>query len=330
MTNATSPQTPSQIRAQMCNKQIAVILTTLSSDWDINLPLPGIETPNSKYTELNDLQKKCSQAVRLLIYKDRIEPVYLKFEEKALALYNGWIAKPNADRGLPIPTVFRRRPVTAYERDMLMECFLRVADEPLKQIVEGEKTRGSQSTRARRMIAVSDVDDSPIQIKLPPPKRAGEKSQSSNSVFKRPKLPVTSFTTSLEQERGRPTSKNTSFASFRNLSAAESFASTRRPSIFDTDAGNDNSQDQNSLTQETVPDDNFPNSSNYGSTPTGSFEQPVDAATFSFDGTTSFTSVKEHLDKIAILESTVEFRLQESLCRVFRRSSISLKMSELY
>lgn len=91
MTNETPPQTPG--RAQKCNEQITFILMNLSSDWDMNLLVPGDETPTIS-TDLSKKQKRCLQAVRLLIFKAKIESVYLQFQMDALALYNGWVNKP--------------------------------------------------------------------------------------------------------------------------------------------------------------------------------------------------------------------------------------------
>lgn len=206
---------------------------------------------------------------------------------------------------MPRPTIKRPRPVTNYEREMLMDCFLDIADESTKQVIEDQKTRSRGSTRTSRKLNANEINDTAIPIKLPTPKRAGEVDQSSANLFKRPRIPEGGSNTSLERER--PTSNNTSFASLRNPSVAESFLSSRPPSVFE----NHDSQNHLTLTQETIPDDNAPNSSNYDSTPTGSFDHPVDAATFSFEVTTSFTEV------FADPSAT---RLQENLCTVFRKS----------
>jgi len=94
MTRAASPHTPGL--AQMYNDQINSILAKLSSDWDLDLPLSEEKTSMiSAESELSRKQSNCLAKVKLLVFKDKIAPVYLQFETDALALYNGWINKPN-------------------------------------------------------------------------------------------------------------------------------------------------------------------------------------------------------------------------------------------
>jgi len=205
--------------------------------------------------------------------------------------------------------------MTNYEREQLMDCFLAITELPTKRIKEDLRTRGSRSRGTSRKIPEGKLDDTTIELKLPISERGGAIDESSESNFKRTKL--------LEVERdqlaGKQTlggSNNTSFASLRNLSVTESFGSSCPPSLFENE--DNHSRGRLVLTQETVPD-NLPNSSNYGSTPTGNFDQPVDPAMFSFDGNTSFTSVikpgKQDLTSFADPAIT---KLQESLCGIFR------------
>jgi len=96
MTPTTPPGTPGD--TQTPNETIAFILARLSSDWDINLLLPGEKTSTNR--ELTWKQKKCFEDVKLLTYKKQIAPVLLNFEMAALSLYNGWVNKP---KGLLTP-----------------------------------------------------------------------------------------------------------------------------------------------------------------------------------------------------------------------------------
>ena len=241
-----------------------------------------------------------------------------------LAYITGTLTSSIAVSGIPQRTENRPHHVTIYQREQLMDCFLEIADNTAKQIIvedQATRSRGTRTFKTDRKIDEKDIDDTPIPINLPTPKRVGEQNELPQTIFKRPKVPHTDSTTSLEQQRGRPASNNTSFVSARNLSVAHSFVSSRQPSIFESGFGQENSQSSSTLTQITVPDDNAPDSSNYGSTPTGSFDHNVDAATFSFDGSTSFISVAKKEFSMPKVKSPdpAETALRESLCKVFRK-----------
>ena len=215
---------------------------------------------------------------------------------------------------MPRPTVKRPHPVTNYERELLMDCFLEIADKSAKQIVEDQMTRsrGSRSVRTSRKMSQNEVNDAAIPIKLPITKRAGVTHELSENIFKRPRLP--------EVGRGRSFIKieKSSFASSRNLSVAESFASSRPPSIFENE--DENYQDQLTLTQETIPDDNLPNKSDYGSTRDGGFDHPVDTAVLGFEDNINFTSVIEPLEQNETISANpAESALRESFGGIFRK-----------
>ena len=135
-----------------------------------------------------------------------------------LAYITGTLTSSIAVSGIPQRTENRPHHVTIYQREQLMDCFLEIADNTAKQIIvedQATRSRGTRTFKTDRKIDEKDIDDTPIPINLPTPKRVGEQNELPQTIFKRPKDPNIDSTTSLEQQRGRPASNNTIFVSAR-------------------------------------------------------------------------------------------------------------------
>ena len=213
-------------------------LELLCREWDLGLE-PKIDYSPSKSGKT--LQDVCVSGIRFLHHKQKINDSLERFRAEATILYNGWVYKPKAERGLvPESTRDKPRPVTSGEREQLLKCLAKILKEDRENWM---KENGKPLPRT--------VNDKPVPFPLSPrasnsdPKRARP-----NEVFsdlpnlKKPRKPTPqskSFDIMPPPDRGRSMiqasrSANTSFAS--NTSSVFS----RDPSTFPN-------------TQETVPDD---------------------------------------------------------------------------
>ena len=225
MTDITTPHTPSKTEEK--NREITYYISKLSHEWDLDLRIPQkTDSPKTIAPQLSDTEREVINEVRYLTFKGLIETVFHEFEVIGQDLYNGWVEKPNAQRGkLPECTIRRPRRVTPYERQQLMDCFVTISRERSERLKHEERARFTKSP-TRRSVAMAVVDDRPIPFKSPAPalrsaapeKRMGDL-VTDGSLFKKPKIPEAHLLTSIT----RPVrSASTSFTSFTTSSQCSS------------------------------------------------------------------------------------------------------------
>jgi hypothetical protein len=164
-------------------------LDMLSREWDLGI------TPKDNYSPDKtgrSLSGQCVQRIRFLHHKKAFDPALIRFREQATVLYNGWVHKPKAERGVvPEATRNKPRPVSERERVKLLQLLLSILKEDM------EKWIAQNSPSAARFISSQDVDDSPLKAPVfgarqnsdPKRARAEEAFSSIPVTFKKPRKP---------------------------------------------------------------------------------------------------------------------------------------------
>jgi hypothetical protein len=283
ITNTMTPLTPSRPNNKMAatmNLQIELLVKDLNREWDFGLDLPNSQNSPSKKPP--SAEKSCLTNLKFLCFRSEIDIPYRQFQQEAKVLYQGWVNKPKAERGV-IPKTNSPRPVTSTERSQLLQLFLRLTTPIVKERLETDKRTWTPGKHRGRNHLPLTVDDTPIALQIPTQKpqqskRTAEGGQEArimkskrhrssskealekDNPFVKPALPKIAKTGtqtydlfsrapsegSIPTERGRQVSHE----SGRRRSANTSFASSYHDSIFDWSTQDENFQ----YTQETVPD----------------------------------------------------------------------------
>jgi hypothetical protein len=263
-TTTPAPRTPKKrIEPTKHDELINVEIQNLSHAWDLRLPVPTPGDSPSKRRALGpSLEQKCVARIKYLYYDGGVRPSIQRFHAEADILYQGWVHKPKAERGVvPEATRHGRKPVTDLERAQLLACLEQILDEDFQKAPRSPASRRSAAIGSLR---AATLDDSAIPSPLPKPnarlKRTSDERfddlETSSKKMKQPEavpkintLRQASANAMPPPARGRHKLQDSRPS--RSASASTSFASNAS-SIFSA-SYHGNSMFTN--TQETVPDD---------------------------------------------------------------------------
>ncbi len=258
-------------------------VNALNFEWGLGLNLSDSPDQNSpKKREETGITKtqefRCLFRIRFICRKTSINASREIFQTQATRLYNGWVHKPRAERGV-IPDATRHNPrrVTESERKQLLDCLFDILNDEYQKALELSKNTPI-SSRRRQLL---EFDDSAIPWSMNrgmnDPKRPREDHDDSffsKKVKKTECGPLPDMLPPQNPSRSfAGVSVNTSFASTTSLSERESIFSRQDSSIFASTQSTIADEDQPKLptpSQEireafSKPQDNKTKSSDYGS-----------------------------------------------------------------
>ncbi len=138
-------------------------LEALNFEWDLNLQDPNSPDQDSpKKREESGLthtiEYRCVSMIKLICRKTSIKGCRENFQAQAILLYNGWVHKPRAERGVvPEATRHRPHPVTEWERKQLLECLSETLNDEFQRAREISKN--TPISKRRQLL---EIDDSAV------------------------------------------------------------------------------------------------------------------------------------------------------------------------
>ncbi|KUJ08214.1 uncharacterized protein LY89DRAFT_338204 [Mollisia scopiformis] len=125
-------------------KNIKRIINNICNRWGLGLELPKENESPSHRQAHQSIEEKCVFMIKGISWKDmpKILEIAGEFEKAADGLYDKWVHKPRADRGVvPDKTRHRTHPVTADERQTLLDCLHKMLRDVWEEVKTPRATR---------------------------------------------------------------------------------------------------------------------------------------------------------------------------------------------
>ncbi|TVY45153.1 RNA-dependent RNA polymerase [Lachnellula occidentalis] len=261
MASASGPIVPPspQKNKEDVEREIERIIGNLNHEWELNIPMPKeVKSPDKRDASE---EQRCFNMIFFLAFRNQVMPPIRGFVADADALYNRWVVKPKAERGV-VPTVTRHRPkpITSKERSKLLHMLFTLLYEKSEETKSQHAASpfGWRKSFQDKNAEAPKLDDSPVPFPRlrQDPKRARDEliettpSKKVKTPEKTPEktevLAVKDTNTMLPPPRGRsvapePKGWRSANTSFESNTASSVFSQSMQSNIQPN-------------TQETVPD----------------------------------------------------------------------------
>ena len=254
MDKITAPLTPRKTKKiEDINLKIKMVVEKLSYHWCLCLePPPEADSPLKRSEKPQTIEQEVVFKIKVLCFKELIDPLIQQFETEAKVMYSGWVHKPKAERGVvPERTRHSRISVTEKERANLLQYLLNILTEaynatmtPKKQQLATGNPNTSIGAQQRPRL-----DDSAIPFSVS--KSIGESKRpreyfNEDTIFKKPRLPEQTGVSFSRRESWQPSARV-------SRSAQTSFASEASSVFSDPKSNISNKSLPDLFTQETFP-----------------------------------------------------------------------------
>ena len=228
------------LNAEGAKFRSALVVSKLNKTWGFSLEIPKEkDSPMRRSEQQPSIQREVVYKIYALGFKNAIDPLVQEFDNKAAALYTGWVNKPKAERGIiPEKTRHATKQITEKEKVVLLQCLLEILNKQYELLKTPGSKRHFAAGNPNASLQRLGVNDSPLPLKFPSKTRAESKRVRDQLVdieatFKKPKLPEQTTNSS------RPQPMHGSFGS--SISAQTSFLS-EASSVFSNPHPNSSSK----------------------------------------------------------------------------------------